>query len=126
MRSRYTAFVLGDLDYLRETWHRDFRPADLELDRRIRWLGLEILDEREQDDTAVVEFEARFLCDGTVDALHERSDFLRLQGQWVYTRGESLPPRSKSCKPGRNEACPCGSGRKFKRCCGADSGRQIG
>ena len=126
MRSRYTAFVLGEVGYLRQTWHEEFRPADLALDSRIRWIGLEILAERRQGDTATVEFEARFLSDGTVDALHERSDFVRRQGQWLYTRGEPLAPRLKSWKPGRNESCPCGSGRKFKRCCAASPGGQAG
>ena len=126
MRSRYTAFVLGELEYLRETWHQDFRPADLSLDPGIHWIGLEILAENQREDTATVEFEARFVNQGTVDALHERSDFLRLRGRWFYTRGESLPPRSKSWKPGRNEACPCGSGRKFKRCCAGSPARLPG
>ena len=126
MRSRFTAFALGEPEYLRQTWHEDFRPADLTLDPRIRWIGLAILAESQQGDSATVEFEARLLLDGTVDAMRERSDFVRRQGQWLYTRGEPLPPRIKPWKPGRNEACPCGSGRKFKRCCAGSPGRQAG
>ena len=125
MRSRYSAFVLGETDYLLETWHEDYRPAQLTVDTRIHWLGLTILAESQQGDTATVEFEARLLRDGTVDAQHERSDFLRRSGQWLYTRGESLLPSFNPWKPGRNEPCPCGSGNKFKRCC-ALVGSQAG
>ena len=117
MRSRYCAYVLGETAYLRDTWHADFRPADLDADGRIRWLGLVIIADSEQGDRASVEFEARFLRDGRVDALHEVSEFLRLDGRWLYTRGEQRPPGFKPWKPARNEPCPCGSGVKFKRCC---------
>ncbi len=117
MRSRYSAYVRGDVDYLRQTWHPDTRPADLNAADGPRWLGLEVLDSAENADTATVEFEARYLVDGKVDAIHENSDFVREQGRWLYTRGEQLPPTFKPWKPGRNEVCPCGSGRKFKRCC---------
>ena len=126
MRSRYTAFALGELEYLRQTWHEDFRPRRLDAEARIRWIGLEILHQRQHGDTATVEFEARLLRDGVVDALHERSEFLRRDGRWYYTRGELLPPSFAPWKPGRNEACPCGSGRKFKRCCAGKSSPQAG
>ena len=119
MRSRYTAFALGEAGYLRETWHADHRPDDLAIDPRIRWLGLEILSSSEHGDRAQVEFEARFLLDGRVDAIHENSDFVLTGERWLYTRGEQLRPRFTPWKPGRNENCPCGNGRKFKRCCGS-------
>ncbi len=117
MRSRYSAFALGDTDYLRQSWHAGHRPAEITPEPGLRWLGLEILAVSEQGDNATVEFEACFLLQGKVDAIHERSDFLREQGRWYYTRGEMLPPGFEPWKPGRNEDCPCGSGKKFKRCC---------
>ena len=117
MRSRYSACVVGDADYLATSWHPDFRPADTAPDPGIRWLGLEIIAAETHGDRASVEFEARLLSGGRVDALHERSAFLRENGCWYYTRGEILPPSFVPWKPGRNDACPCGSGRKFKRCC---------
>jgi SEC-C motif-containing protein len=126
MRSRYTAFVLGELEYLRLTWHEDFRPQRVDAEPGIRWIGLEILDETRHEGAATVEFEARLLRGGIVDALHERSEFLRLQGRWYYTRGALLPPSFAPWKPGRNEACPCGSGRKFKRCCAGSFAPQTG
>ena len=118
MRSRYSAFVLGELDYLQASWHPDFRPADLAIDAAIRWLGLKVIDSDEGDQKATVEFEARLLNHGKVDALHEKSRFVREQGRWFYTDGDMLPPTFTPWKPGRNEPCPCNSGKKFKRCCG--------
>jgi SEC-C motif-containing protein len=91
----------------------------LTLDASTKWVGLTVLDFAEQGDTAEVEFEARFLRDGLVDALHERSRFVCEQGRWLYTDGNMRPSTFKSWRPGRNEFCPCGSGKKFKRCCGA-------
>jgi len=119
MRSRYTAYVLADIEYLEATWHSDFRPVELALDDDIRWLGLEVLDCEQRGQRATVEFEARLLAQGQVDAIHENSAFVRLQGRWLYTDGEVLGPSFTAWKPGRNQACPCASGKKFKRCCGA-------
>jgi SEC-C motif-containing protein len=117
MRSRYSAFVLEDRDYLLETWHPDFRPAQLQLDGGIRWLGLEIIASEGHGEKSLVEFEASLLAMGEVSALHERSDFVLQQGRWLYTSGEQLAPRTAPWKPARNQDCPCGSGLKFKRCC---------
>ncbi len=117
MRSRYSANVVGARAYLAASWHPDYRPAEPAPDPEIRWLGLEIIAADERGDHASVEFEARLLARGRVDALHERSEFVREGGRWFYTRGEILPPSFAPWKPGRNDACPCGSGRKFKRCC---------
>ncbi len=119
MRSRYSAYVLGNSDYLAQTWQRDYRPAELQLEQAVRWIGLQVLHSEEVADTATVEFEARLLAHGKVDALHENSRFVREQGCWWYTDGEMLPASFTAWKPGRNQSCPCGSGKKFKRCCGA-------
>ncbi len=117
MRSRYSAYALEDLDYLRATWHPDFTPRELIADKRIRWIGLDIRSGERQGQTARVEFEARYLADGRVDAVHENSDFVRERGRWFYTRGKMMKPSFEPWKPGRNENCPCASGKKFKRCC---------
>jgi len=117
MRSRYCAFALGDAAYLLATWQADFRPATLELDSQIRWIGLEILARAQGAQQASVEFEATLLRSGTVSALHERSEFVREDGRWLYTRGAQLAPSIAPWRPGRNQPCPCGSGVKFKRCC---------
>jgi len=117
MRSRYCAFALGDVAYLLATWHADYRPTELSLDAHIRWIALEILASEQHAQQAIVEFEAILLQAGTVRALRERSEFVFEQGRWLYTRGTQLSPSSAPWQPGRNQACPCGSGVKFKRCC---------
>jgi SEC-C motif domain protein len=120
MRSRYSAYVLKQHDYLLASWQSAQRPAKLVLDDSIRWLGLTIIDAPPAEGAhAIVEFEARMLCAATVEAMHERSHFVLEQGRWLYSNGEMLPPSFQSWKPGRNETCPCGSGKKFKRCCGS-------
>ena len=60
MRSRYSAFVRGDAAYLLATWHPSTRPASLDLEPGLRWLGLEVRAHRETGpDRAEVEFVAR-------------------------------------------------------------------
>jgi SEC-C motif-containing protein len=118
MRSRYSAYATGNVEYLEQTWHANHRPQPLQLDQHIKWLGLEILGQQSDNQQGKVEFEARCLIEGRVEAMHEDSDFICENGQWLYTTGHQLEPSFKPWKPGRNEACPCGSGKKFKRCCG--------
>ena len=87
MRSRYTAFVLGDGRYLRLTWHPSTRPADLDLDPAQRWTGLEILEAHEggsDDEHGEVEFRAHWQHGRERGVLHERSSFVRRGGRWVY------------------------------------------
>ncbi len=117
MRSRYCAYVLDDVNYLAETWHRDFRPAELTIDQQFRWIGLRIITSDQQDQRARVEFEACLLANGKVEAMHEKSAFILEQERWLYTSGEMLTSSFEPWKPGRNESCPCGSDKKFKRCC---------
>ena len=91
MRARYTAYVLGEADYLLQTWHPSTRPAELNLDQEIdtRWLGLEIKrHEQRGDDTAIVEFVARYKIGGRAHRLHETSRFVREGRRWYYVDGE--------------------------------------
>ncbi len=110
MRSRYSAYVLKLSDYLRETWHASSRPVALNVEGDdITWQRLQIIG----SGTDWVEF-AAFYQGGQ---LHERSRFVNENGRWYYLDGEMLPPLEVD-KPGRNSPCPCGSGKKYKRCCG--------
>jgi len=86
MRSRYSAYVLGRLDYVLATWHPQTRPAALEPEAPgQRWLGLEVRQHRVlDDDHAMVEFVARVKQAGRAVRLHERSRFERLGGCWFY------------------------------------------
>lgn len=89
MRSRYSAFVRGDVPYLLGTWHASTRPATLELDALAQWLGLEIRQYRQTGpDTAEVEFVARFRVGGRAVRQHELSRFVREDGRWYYVDGD--------------------------------------
>jgi len=88
------------------------------------WQSLHILDTeagRESDDKGVVVFRAVALHDEQELTLQERSRFVKEDGKWFYVDGDimEVPPTiAKKPKVGRNEPCPCGSGKKFKKCCG--------
>jgi SEC-C motif-containing protein len=87
MRSRYTAYVLKLEDYLLQTWHPGTRPAELGLakDTQIKWLGLEVWhSERTAEDTAIVEFVARYKTCGKAQQMHEISNFMNIEGKWYY------------------------------------------
>lgn len=89
MRSRYSAFVRGDVPYLLGTWHASTRPATLELDALAQWLGLEIRQYGQTGpDTAEVEFVARFRVGGRAVRQHELSRFVREGGRWYYVDGD--------------------------------------
>lgn len=90
MRSRYTAFVLERADYLLATWHTSHRPASIEFDPGVKWLGLDVRDHCRVDDThAEVEFVARQKpAGGPAVRLHERSRFVCEAGRWFYVDGD--------------------------------------
>jgi len=115
MRSRFAGFVLKRAGYLLQSWHPKTRPSRVSLDDT-RWLDLKIVSTdagQAQDDGGMVEFRAAFIAAGECRVLHEKSRFEKIGAHWFYLDG--------ICdieKPGRNDLCPCGSGRKYKRCCG--------
>jgi SEC-C motif-containing protein len=89
MRSRYSAFVLGLLPYLRDTWHSSTRPADLTLEPGVQWLGLEVRAHKATDAThAEVAFVARSRVAGRGHRLQERSRFVLESGRWWYVDGD--------------------------------------
>ncbi len=122
MRSRYTAFTRADLDYLETTLapeaKEDYDRAETETwVKEAKWDGLEIrAAEGDQ-----VEFVARYKMRGKIFAHHELASFRQHEGRWVYVDGVMNPrPAQRSVeKVGRNDPCTCGSGKKFKKCCGA-------
>ena len=89
MRSRYSAYVLGLLDYLLATWHPSTAPGDLVL-APVKWLGLEVRHAQAQGDVGVVEFVARLREQGRGQRMHEISRFVREAGLWYYIDGQ--PP----------------------------------
>ena len=87
MRSRYSAFAVGDTGYLLRTWHSSTRPADLDLDGAVRWTGLDVLATTGGSafhTEGTVEFTARYRIGGETGEQHENSRFVREAGSWVY------------------------------------------
>lgn len=125
MRSRYSAYVLGLGEYLYETWHPNYRShvsaqALAENSNDTRWLSLSVVDAPVAVDTeGFVEFVARFVPSESTHLQHisyikERSRFLKEGERWFYADG-TLSEGVEKCS--RNDPCPCGSGKKFKKCC---------
>lgn len=127
MRSRYTAYVRGAIDYLIDT-HDPSTRGEVDRDgitrwsHQTEWLGLEILETARggsEDDDGIVEFVARGRSSGAPFAHRERSAFRRRDGRWLYVSGTQVrEPARAGAQVGRNEPCPCGSGKKYKRCHG--------
>ncbi|QUJ68409.1 SEC-C domain-containing protein [Photobacterium sp. GJ3] len=125
MRARYSAHVLGLVDFVVNTYHPSceagqYRDAIAE-SIHSEWLGLEVLGSSLASNTeGYVEFKAFYREQGEECCLHENSRFLREtvgnQLQWFYIDGEYPSPKADE-KTGRNDPCPCGSGKKFKKCC---------
>lgn len=89
MRSRYSAYVLGLEEYLLDTWHPSTRPEYLNLaNDRTKWLGLEVKRFEPNDESAIVEFIARYKTNSKAEKLHETSRFKRIAQRWFYVDGE--------------------------------------
>ena len=89
MRSRYSAYVVGKIDYLLATWHPSTSPGDLELSP-VKWIDLEVRHAEEAGDAGVVEFVARCRVNGRAQRMHEISRFVREGGRWYYIDGQML------------------------------------
>ena len=111
MRSRYSAFVDGEIEYL---IYSDTRSSEadkedlLAFSQGVEWIGLDIV--AANDDT--VEFKAYYNLNDKTQLLHEKSRFVQIDGVWKYDSGELFHSKIE-----RNIPCPCGSGKKFKKCC---------
>ncbi len=125
MRSRYTAHVLHDFPYLHRTYaetaNQPFNEADYGGD--VKWTKLEVHrhEPNVRPDVSHVDFSAHFEERGQRGVMHEKSEFKRIDGQWIFNRAlrEGPAPVVNTAKVGRNDPCPCGSGKKYKKCCGA-------
>ena len=125
MRARYSAYVKQEIDYIVDTHdperlHRLDRKATEDWAAEAEWLGLEILRSEAGADEGVVEFVAKFRQDGVDYDHHEVSNFVKKDGKWFFSDGYTPSATVVRDKPkvGRNEPCPCGSGKKYKHCCG--------
>ncbi len=132
MRARYSAHTMADMAYLQRT-HDPGSSDEIDVEgtrrwaQRVQWLGMEIVaaEGGGRDDTSgTVEFIAHYRERGVRQRHHERARFQRdRQGEWLYVDAETPqtePIRHEGPKVGRNDPCPCGSGKKYKRCCGAN------
>ena len=142
MRSRYTAYTLINVPYLIQTTCPESRQYQLPNDIRqwaesTQWEGLEIVSTKKgkkNDTVGFVEFKAYYEESGEKKFHHEKSKFLKEGGQWYFfydptqklkTTDHNTSPlnvektsQEKEASIGRNIPCPCGSGKKYKRCCG--------
>ncbi len=127
MRSRFTAYATVQAEYLYKTSHPVTRPESISEEieswaKENTWTKLEILNTEKgskNDAHGTVEFKASYTdSNGKNQVHHERSAFLKENGQWFYKDGIANPPaKNTSRKVLRNDPCPCGSGKKYKKCC---------
>jgi SEC-C motif-containing protein len=127
MRSRYTAYTLHDMPYLAETLHpgqrNDYDEAGAaKWARESEWEGLEIVNVSDlTGHSGKVEFRARYRRNGEQLEHHELAEFRKSGGSWYFYDGKMVGAGQytrATPKVGRNDPCPCGSGRKYKKCCG--------
>lgn len=128
MRARYSAFVTGAIDFIVASTHSRSRPEiDIKDTRewslKSTWHGLQIIDTKIVDDSkAYVSFEAQFTQAGQDLSHREKALFEREHEKWRFVTGDELKNptvRYETPRIGRNEPCVCGSGKKYKKCCGA-------
>ena len=128
MRARYSAYARAEIGYLLSSLHPDHRSDFDEKSTRSwsessEWHNLEIVkteDGGPEDSEGRVEFIASYTEKGVRKDHHEMASFVKKDGIWYFMNGEVVPvkPVVRSApKTGRNEPCPCGSGKKFKKCC---------
>jgi SEC-C motif-containing protein len=128
MRSRYTAFAKQEIGYLEtshdpETRHQFDEAQAREWSNKSEWSGFEVLKIQggsPDDQTGVVEFVAHYTIEGQDIDHHEISEFRKEDDTWFFRDGREVPHtvRRDAPKVGRNDPCPCGSGKKHKKCCG--------
>ena len=128
MRARYSAFVTHAIDFIVASTHsRTRKDIDLtfirEWSETSTWHGLEILETKHvNENKAFVSFEAQFAQGDEVQHHREKSLFERENGEWRFVTGDELKNptvRYEAPRPGRNDPCPCGSGKKYKKCHGS-------
>jgi SEC-C motif-containing protein len=129
MRARYTAYTQVDMDFIKKTHDPStLKKVDMNESQawaqQTQWLGLEIVKTEQgspEDSWGQVEFKANFQAHGEPGTHHEVSEFNKKNGTWYFTEGkapESFQIVNSEPKVGRNDPCLCGSGKKFKKCCG--------
>lgn len=124
MRSRYSAYTMANISYIKSTMLdkalNGFDETNAERwARKVNWISLHIFNAvMENSKKGHVEFEASFVEGGRLKSLHEKSEFKLDKGRWYYIGGNRLPSSHSEKMISRNGPCPCESGRKFKNCHG--------
>lgn len=114
MRSRFSAFALQLESYLLSSWHPLTRPTSIQLEPDTHWKRLELIQANNDQQQGKVHFKAYYQEQGQWHLLEETSKFIFENNHWFYHSGDYKP---QPLKPSRNDECPCGSGKKFKKCC---------
>lgn len=128
MRARYTAYTLHNADFIVNSHNPSdrenlSREEILSWAKNSEWLGLEILSAskgKEADSSGIVEFKAHYMQNRARYTHHEKALFDKVDGIWYFSDGQiqNQPQVRENPKVGRNDPCPCGSGKKYKKCCG--------
>jgi SEC-C motif-containing protein len=124
MRSRFTAHVIQDEEHLHRTYLPTARQPYVPEEsggEAMNWTRLVIHSHEPEvkPNTSYVDFSAYYSQGDQELALHEKSEFLRVDGAWLFSRPlrQGPAPIKSAVKVGRNDPCPCGSGKKYKQCC---------
>lgn len=128
MRSRYTAYAKHKVDYIEKTHSIKERDhLSIEETRKwaeeSKWLSLEILGIEKgstEDNTGTVDFVAKYEQSGQLHEHREKSTFEKVDDKWYFKEGKIFNSTIVNARPKvqRNAPCPCGSGKKYKHCCG--------
>ena len=126
MRARYTSYVTGDIQFLKASATKAVQDefdedASRAWSRAAQWHGLEIIRAEGDEKNCVVEFRALYTAKNEFCNHHEVSNFVKEKDGWKFADGELIgekPIVREEPKVGRNDPCPCGSGKKYKKCCG--------
>lgn len=129
MRARYSAFVTVNVSFIIKTVsptqsNKMTEEAVKRWAESAEWKELHIVntvDGGEQDEAGTVEFIAKYMTGDIMQSHHEQASFSKIDGEWVFEDGVAILPKTEkrdTPKVGRNDPCPCGSGKKHKKCCG--------
>lgn len=130
MRARYTAYVMHEIEFIASSCVRKEGENDIDMDETRKWseesewLGLKVHSTKQGgtgDTEGIVEFSATYSRKGMKDEHREVAGFQKIDGKWLYAEGQIVTTTVVRSGPkvGRNDPCPCGSGKKYKQCCGA-------
>jgi len=136
MRSRYSAYALGEIDWIYESQSPDGRQfvdrqATEAWSKKSNWKSLELVETKDggpDDSEGLVEFKANYELAGEDIKHHEIASFRKEDGVWYFVDGIEVKPRPfKRLVPklGPNDPCSCGSGKKFKKCCGKPGAQPV-